>query len=65
MTCHPMGLFANQKQWHMRGAAYKSAAAPVLQNAADDAKPNDVCCTKLNLFYQTDSDAAILQELIS
>ena len=49
---------------HMRGAASESAAAPVSHNAADAFELNDVCCTKLKVPYQTDSDAALLSDLI-
>ena len=48
----------------MRGAASESAAAPVSHNAADPVKINSVCDTKLNLPYQTDTDAAHLSHLI-
>ena len=48
----------------MRGAASESAAAPVLHNVAGPVKLNDVCHTKLKLLYQTDSDAALLPNLI-
>ena len=48
----------------MRGAASESAAAPVSHNAADPVELNDVCRTKLKLPYQTDSDAALLPDLI-
>ena len=43
----------------MSGAASESAAAPVSHNAADP-----VCRTKFKLPYQTDSDAALLPDLI-
>ena len=48
----------------MSGAASESAAAPVSHNAADPVELNDVCRTKLKLRYQTDSDAALLPDLI-
>ena len=48
----------------MRGAASESAAAPVSHNAAGPIELNDVCRTKLKLPYQTDSDAALLPNLI-
>ena len=48
----------------MGGAASESAAAPVPHNAADPVELNDVCRIKLKLLYQTDSDAALLQDLI-
>ena len=48
----------------MSGAASESAAAPVSHNAADPVELNDVCRTKLKLPYQTDSDAALLPDLI-
>ena len=48
----------------MRRAASESAAAPVSHNAADPVELNDVCRTKLKLPYQTDSDAALLPDLI-
>ena len=48
----------------MSGAASESAAAPVSHNAAGPVEPNDVCRTKLKLPYQTDSDAALLPNLI-
>ena len=48
----------------MRRAASESAAAPVSHNAAGPVELNDVCRTKLKLPYQTDSDAALLPNLI-
>ena len=48
----------------MRRAASESAAAPVSHNAAGPVELNDVCRTKLKLSYQTDSDAALLPNLI-
>ena len=48
----------------MRRAASESAAAPVSHNAASPVELNDVCRTKLKLSYQTDSDAALLPNLI-
>ena len=48
----------------MRGAASKSAATSVSHNAAVLVELNDVCRTKLKLPYQTDSDAALLPDLI-
>ena len=48
----------------MSGAASESAAVPVSHNAADPVELNDVCRTKLKLSYQTDSDAALLPDLI-
>ena len=46
------------------GAASESAAAPVSHNAAEPVELNDVCRTKLKLKDQTDSDAALLPNLI-
>ena len=48
----------------MRGAASESAAAPVSHNAADPVELNYVCRTKVKLPCQTDSDAALLRDLI-
>ena len=48
----------------MRGAASESAATPVSHNAAGPVELNDVCCTKLKLPCQTDSDATLLSNLI-
>ena len=48
----------------MRRAASESAAAPVSHNAAGPVELNDVCRTKLKLSYQTNSDAALLPNLI-
>ena len=48
----------------MRRAASEPAAAPVSHNAAGPVELNDVCRTKLKLPYQTDSDAALLPNLI-
>ena len=48
----------------MRRAASESAAAPGSHNAAGPVELNDVCRTKLKLPYQTDSDAALLPNLI-
>ena len=48
----------------MRGAASESVATPVSHNVAGPVKLNDVCRTKLKLPYQTDSDAALLLNLI-
>ena len=48
----------------MRRAAPESAAAPVSHYAAGPVELDDVCRTKLKLPYQTDSDAALLPNLI-
>ena len=48
----------------MRRAAPESAAAPVSHYAAGPVELDDVCRTKLKLSYQTDSDAALLPNLI-
>ena len=48
----------------MEGAASESAAAPLSRNAADPVELNDLCRTKLKVPYQTDSDAALLPDLI-
>ena len=48
----------------MRRAASESAAAPVSHYAAGPVELDDVCRTKLKLPYQTDSDAALLPNLI-
>ena len=48
----------------MRRAAPESAAAPVSHYAAGPVELDDVCRTKLKLPYQTDSDAALLLNLI-
>ena len=48
----------------MRRAASESAAAPVSHNAADPVELNDLCHSKLKLPCQTDSDAALLPDLI-